>query len=268
MARDETTGRKRRSSRPRPESIDLRSGDPEQAGFPTAPVRPPVGERRLPVAAILVVALIGLAVVKPWAAPRGETARSGPAVPRPRPSAIDSAPPTPAPTADTAADLAGPICLGASAWRIASLELWRDQDVRVWRSIEPIDEATGPLDPAIPTAPAVGLKIRALGWCAPAYGPERPVGPAEVEAWIVIDGVAHELELRQTLPAEGTTYLAAVYVPVARCALGTTCPPSATMSPQPWTSGRIVFRYRDLGRRTTAWFGADAMLSDSVPGSP
>jgi hypothetical protein len=268
MARDERRDGKPRSPVPRPESIELRSGDPEQAGFPMAPVRLPVADRRIPVAAIVVVALIGLAVVKPWATPGGETARTEQAVPRPRPSAIDTASPTPGPTADMAAELAGPICLGAGAWRIVSLELWRDQDVRVWRSIEPIHEASGPLDPAIPTAPAVGNEIGALGWCAPTYGRDRPNGPAQVEAWIVMDGVAHDLELRQVLPEEGTTYLAAVYVPVGRCALGTTCAPAATMSPQPWTSGRIVFRYRDLGSGTTAWFGADAMLSDAVPRTP
>jgi hypothetical protein len=262
MARKEARRGRSSPATPRPESVELRSGDPEHGGFPIAPVRPPVADRRLPLAAVLVVALIGLAVVKPWATPGDEAARSGPADPRPAPSVVDTSSPTPGPTPDTAADLAGPVCLGAGGWEIASLETWRDHDVRVWRAVDPIGQAAGPLDPRIPTAPAVGLEIRALGWCAPAYGPDRPVGPAQVTAWIVIDGVAHELELRQILPEEGATYLAAVYVPVAPCPLGTTCPRSATRSvTQPWPSGRVVFRYEDLGGRTTTWFGADAMLS-------
>lgn len=276
MARD---GEPRRSSSPsrpesrpdsRPESIELAVGDPEHGGFAVAPVGPPARQRGLSFAALAVVLVIALAVVKPWAGPGGASTQSGPDVVRPLPAAstTEAAAATPGPTADTAADIAAPLCLGAGAWRIASLELWRERDVRVWRAIEPIAEASGPLDPTIPTAPAVGLEIRALGWCAPAYGPGRPIGPADIQAWIVIDGVAHELELLQVLPWEQTTYLAGIYVPVAPCPIGTTCPRTATRSvPQLWTSGRVVFRYEDLGAGTTAWFGAEAMLSEAVPGS-
>jgi len=256
------TGRTPRSRSPRPESIELEAATPESSGFPVRPVRPPVRDRGLSVAAALVVALIGLAVLKPWAVDHAGTAPDGPAVPRPRPPA-SRAPATPGPTADTAADLAGPVCLGAGAWRIASLEIWRDHEVRVWRAIEPIGAAGGPLDPAIPTAPVVGLEIRALGWCAPAYGAERPVGPAQVTAWIVVDGVAHELELRQVLPEHGATDLAAIYVPMGRCALDEPCAsPADRAAPQAWTSGRVVFRYEDLGSGATAWFGADTVLSE------
>jgi hypothetical protein len=153
--------------------------------------------------------------------------------------------------------VAGPICHGAGAWRIASLETWRGQDVRVWRAVEPIADADGPIDPAIPTVPVVGDAVAALGWCAPAYGPERPIGPTRIDGWVVLDGAAEELELQRVLPIRGTTHLAALYVPVAPCPLGATCPPGRDAEAQRWTTGRVVFRYEDLGAATVAWFGAD-----------
>ena len=270
MARRDEANSRSTPAAPRPESVELPAADvgDEQAGFPVAPVRPPVGGRGFPIAAIVVVILIGFAVAKPWAGPGGESARQ-PLVARPQAVASPAGLATPGPTADTAADLAAPICLGAGAWRIASLETWRDNDVRVWRAIEPSAAASGPLDGAIPTVPAVGVEIRALGWCAPVYGPARPVGPATVEAWLVINGVARDLTLRRVLPEAGATYLGGLYVPVGPCPFDASCAPTATRAaPQPWTSGRIVFRYEDLGAGTTAWFGADAMLSELVPGTP
>ena len=227
---------------------------PEQIGFPVTPVRPPIAERWLSIAGAFVALLIGLAFLKPWGA-------AGDA-PTPPPRRVIATPtPAPRPTDDSAEGLAGPVCLEPGAWRIASVETWRDSQVRVWRAIEPVTEASGPLDPAIPTVPLFGLEVQALGWCAPAYGPERPVGPAQVDAWIVIDGVADEVELRQVLPARGTTALAGLYVPMARCALGATCAPTATrLVPQRWETGRVVFRYEDRGAAATLWFGADVEL--------
>ena len=229
---------------------------PEQIGFPVRQVRPPIADRGLSIAGGLAALVIGIAFLKPWGS-MGDTPTPGPR----RVTATATAGPTPRPTDDSADGLAGPVCLGAGAWRIASVETWRNQDVRVWRAIEPIGEASGPLDPAIPTAPVVGLEILALGWCAPVYGAERPVGPAQVDGWIVLDGVAHLLELRQVLPARGSTALAGLYVPVAPCALGVPCEPAQTrFVTQRWETGRVVFRYEDRGAATTLWFGADVEL--------
>jgi len=230
---------------------------PAQIGFPVTPVLPPIADRGLAMAGFVVALVVGLAFVKPW----GEVGDAPTPGPR-RVAATATAGPTPQPTDDESAEgLAAPVCLGAGAWRIASLETWRDHDVRVWRAIEPVADASGPLDPAIPTVPLFGLEIEALGWCAPAYGPERPVGPVEVNGWIVLDGVAQVLELRQVLPARGTTVLAGLYVPLAPCALGVPCAPAQTrFVPQRWVTGRVIFRYEDRGAATTLWFGADVEL--------
>lgn len=230
---------------------------PEQIGFPVTPVRPPSAGGGLSIVGALVAIVIGLAFLKPWG-PAGDSPTPGPR----RVLAVATPAPTPRSIDDSAEGLAGPVCLGAGAWRVASLETWRDQDVRVWRAIEPVAEASGPLDPAIPTVGIFGLEVEAIGWCAPAYGSDRPIGPAQVDGWIVMDGIAHLLELRQVLPARGTTALAGLYVPMAPCALGVPCAPSQTrFIAQRWQTGRVVFRYQDRGASATRWFGADVELS-------
>src|SRR5207248_3056047 len=134
-----------------------------------------VEERRLSTALGIVIVLLAAAILKPWTAGPAEPTGLGAVAPVSAPAI------TPIPTEDRSADgLAYPICLGTGGWRVASLETWRTQDVRVWRAIEPIGAATGPLDPAIPSVPIVAVQLRALGWCAPAYGSDRPIGPASV----------------------------------------------------------------------------------------
>ena len=234
---------------------------PEQIGFPVTPVRPPIADRGLSIAGAVVAFVIALAFLKPWGA-AGDAPTSGPRrVVAPIPAA------TPRPTDDSPEGLAGPVCLGAGAWRVASVETWRDQDVRVWRAIEPVLDASGPLDPMIPTVPLFGQEVQALGWCAPVYGPERPVGPVVVDGWFVLKGFAHELELRQVLPARGTTMLAGLYVPISPCPLGAPCAPAQTrFVTQRWETGRVVFRYVDEGAAMTLWFGGEVELY--VPSGP
>jgi hypothetical protein len=252
------------------DTLEPESQPAGQIGFPVAPVRPPVADRGLAIAAGIVALVVGLAVVKPW----GTATGPAPAPPRPVAGASTGTSTnarTPRPTADTSAEgVAGPVCLGASGWRIASLEAWRAQDVRVWRAIEPLPTASGPSDATIPTVPVVGFEVEALGWCAPAYGPDRPVGPAQVDAWILLAGVVHELELRRVLPARGETHLAGLYVPVARCPVGARCGPTdAPAVVQPWVTGRVVFRYEDGGTGESAWFGAEVELyQDEHSGAP
>jgi hypothetical protein len=211
-----------------------------------------------PLATAIVVLLVGLAVAKPW----GEGSVDRPSI-APRADAVAPSGP-PEPTADSAAALAGPVCLGAEAWRITSHETWRTREVRVWRAVEPIAEADGPLDPAIPSVPIVAVDLDALGWCAAAYGPDRPLGPATVSAWLVAGGSARELALVRVQP-EAETPIAALYVPADTCEAQAACPSCRPRSQRgAWPGGRVVFRYEDAGTGTVAWFAAEIVLLDEL----
>ena len=227
----------------------------------TMRVRPRSGDSSVAVALWAVAVLVGLAILKPWGAGNPQP------TPGPRPVTSVVAMVTPAPTEDRTADgLAAPICLGTGAWRVATLERWRTQDVRVWRAIEPIATASGPTDLSIPSVPIVAVELTGLGWCAPSYGPDTPVGPATVTAWLISDGIASELPLHQVRPPEGTTPIAALYVPLTRCPEPTFCAPLLPkLVPGSWTTGRVVFRYVDEGAARTAWFAAEVRI---LPPSP
>ena len=231
---------------------ELQEADEGRRGPALKPVGSRPAHHALSVATSLVAVLVAIAILKPWGP------GSAPAPPRvPRTALPVLATPTPRPTNESADGLAAPICLGAGAWQVASLETWRTQRVRVWRAVEPIADAVGPLDPAIPTVPVVALEIEALGWCAPTYGADRPAGPARVTAWFVLDAIAVELQLRQVLPERGTTQVAALYRLRGLCPPGPACPTTPTAVTEPWRTGRVVFRYEDLGGDRVAWFAAD-----------
>ncbi|MBI2781094.1 MAG: hypothetical protein HYX55_04770 [Chloroflexi bacterium] len=237
----------------------------------TIRVQPRSGDPSMAAAVWTVAALVGLAILKPWGTGSPRT------TPAPRPVTSVAAVVTPAPTEDRSADgLAAPICLGTGAWRVATLERWPTQDVRVWRAIEPIQTAGGPTDPSIPSVPIVAVELTGLGWCAPSYGPDVPVGPVTVSAWSVTGGVATELALRQVRPADGTTPIAALYLPLTRCPEPTVCIPLLPAPvPGSWTTSRVVFRWIDGGAGRTAWFAAEIQIlppapapSEEVPAGP
>ena len=206
---------------------------------------------RLGIASAIVALLVSLAVVKPW----GDI--GVPASAPPRPIFTEAPGPTPEPTDDTPLGLATPICLGTGAWRVASLETWRTQHVRVWRALDPAPGASGPLDPAIPVVPVIALGVEALGFCAPAYGPDMPIGPARIVAWWIDGGEAIDLPLLQVRPDRGTTPYAGLYRPVAECQ-SSWCPSVfRSQLAGPWTSGRVVFRYTDEADGRVVWFAVD-----------
>ena len=214
------------------------------AALAVTPVAAPRGSPRLAAGFWLVAAFVLIALLKPWGGGGRVAATLLPDVAGP-------AEITPEPTEDrSAVGLAEPVCLGAGAWRIATLETWRARSVRVWRAIEPVGAATGPLDPSIPAVPVAADVLTGLGWCAPAYGSEQPIGPAHVRAWQVVDGAAHEVALRQVQPADGVTPIAALYLPATGA----------------WTSGRVVFEYRDDGTGALRWLAADLQIAALAPG--
>ena len=235
-------------------------------GRALAPIRQRSTDARLAALTSVVALGVALAILKPWgvAAPQ-------PTV-RPRPVVVASPTLLPSPTRDLSpAGLASPICLSAGSWQITSRERWRTSDVQVWRAIEPATDIADPRDPTIPSAPVVALEVESLGWCAPAYGPHVPVGPADVTVWTVRDGIATVLPLLRVQPATGTTQIAALYRPAATCAGQATCAPG--LPPElrgAWVTSRIVFRYLDVGAGTKAWFAADVEIvaSDVVVPAP
>lgn len=248
-----------RSQPERPTPLDANAPAPEVSMLP---VRARPADSRLGPALGAVALLVALAILKPWGGGSPNATLAPNRFAAPTEGAIN-----PAPTEDRSADgLAGPICLGAGGWQIATLERWRTQDVRVWRAIEPLAAATGPTDPAIPSVAVVAIEISGLGWCAPAYGPDRPAGPDTVTAWSVHGGTATEIELAQVRPTAGTTPLAALYVPLTRCPDPGMCLPLLPAPvPRPWTSGRVVFRYLDEGTGHVVWLAADVTI---LPGDP
>jgi hypothetical protein len=214
-------------------------------------VQTPRAAPRLAAAMWVATAFVVIAVLKPWGG-------SAPAAPAPQQDVVVETVVTPAPTADRSAiGLAVAACLGTGAWRVASLETWRNRDVRVWRAIEPLAGATGLDDPEIPSVPVVADQLSGLGFCAPAFGPDMPIGPARIQAWQVVDPtganpIANPIALRQVQPVGGTTPIAALYVPRSG----------------PWTSGRVIFRYEDAGAGTTRWFAVELQVVSPAPTAP
>ena len=160
------------------------------------------------------------------------------------------------------------ICLEPGSWRTATIETWRDRTVRVWRAIDPVP-ASGPDSPAIPIVPAVGSRIAAIGFCAPVVGPDRPTGPATVDAWRLAPAGGAEaaptsapeaLELRQLVPNGSVSPLGGLFGP-----------PEPVGSTTGWPAGVVVFRYvRDAGTPSSAatWFGIEIVLTDALGRSP
>jgi hypothetical protein len=242
--------------------MDRRTPDPLDDA-PERPVRDLIVERvrtrpadqRLSVIAGLVATLVLLAVIKPW----GSGSPSPSYRPRlPTPAVTQRAPQA---TDDSAEGLAAPICLGTGGWRVASLETWRTQNVRVWRAIDPVAAVSGPLDPTIPSVPIVAVELDALGYCAPSFGPDKAVGPATVEAWTVTGSEVVAVRLQQVRPPRGSTPLGGLYLPVELCATPPACrSPISREVPLAWETGLVVFHWHDAGTGRDAWFAADVTI--------
>lgn len=198
------------------------------------------------VVAAVVVALIVLAIAKPWA-PVGHWPYESAIAARPRDTAIVSpgsqlsASSAPSDGVDAVAD----ICFEPTSWRTATIETWRMRTVRVWRALDPAD-ATGPADPTIQVVPAVGTTIPAIGYCAPARGPDEPSGLAHVDAWQLDSGETRSIELHQVAPDVVSPY-GALFGP----------PGSEGDDATSWPSGTFIFRYVDLETRSERWFGLE-----------
>lgn len=196
----------------------------------------------------IVIALIALAIAKPWT--WGQPAESGaPTVPR-QPSAIAvsaTVQPTPA------HDAVGAICHESTEWRVASIGEFVGARLREWAYVTPVP-AEGPGDPAIPFAVFAFERAEALGYCAPSA--ERLGADMLVGVFLLDDegaGTAFRITRLSKTPASS---VAGLFEP------GATTPPrgpapAGTVTTS-WQPGRYVFslRTRTHGER---WFGVELL---------
>jgi len=229
-------------------------GRPREGAFtPTrlTSSRPPVGLWL----AITVVALVA-AIAKPWAPGPPDGHAAGAVGAEGAVGAVGQgvrSSPTPVPTVrpDSAGPLVALFCLDPESWRIATIERWRDQTIRVWRAIEPIVTATGPNDARIPLFPVVSEGVTELGWCAPVVGPDRPVGLATVEAWQLTAAGSVAIRTSSTRATGMGLSFGGLYLPPGE--------PGAEV----WPDGAYVFRYHEPTGRER-WFAVEVELRPST----
>jgi hypothetical protein len=151
------------------------------------------------------------------------------------------APSTEVPSAESAVES---ICFNPLSWRVATIERWRDQTIRVWRAIEPRTVATGPEDGRVPITPLVSEGVIELGWCAPVDGTTRIVGSAIVEVWRRTPTGAQPVTMSSQRPGPATSPYGALY--------GAPAAPVVML----WNDGTYVFHQR-APNGEESWFGVD-----------
>jgi hypothetical protein len=224
-----------------------RPGDGTFAPVQLTAARPPVGRW-------LALAVIGLVIIvaKPWGAAEQQASRSGGlAVGVLRPSPVSRESPSPTIPPDSAGPLVASFCLDPRSWRVATIERWRDQTIRVWRAIDPVASASGPDDARIPTFPIVSEGITELGWCAPVVEPERPLDGAAIKVWRRSPNGSIAIPMSPSRPVDDATSLGALYLPPGA--------PAAEV----WKDGTYVFRYREPAGRER-WFAVEVELRPST----
>jgi hypothetical protein len=197
-------------------------------------------------AALVAGALIVLGV-KPWATEE----HHDPSLSSVAPAAIASTDaPQPSERRRTPDEIVAADCLSPSGWRIFTVERWQDQTLRIWWAIDPV-VADDPTDPRIPILSIVAIDIPALGYCAPLFGPDRPLPGTVVRMWRMGpgDGIMEIRTARLQPPFE--TPLLALYAPPGSG--GERLDPAAT-----WPTGRYLF---STGNR---WFGVDLRIEPPV----
>jgi hypothetical protein len=203
--------------------------------------RPPLG-RWVGVA----VLLLGMVIVKPWGSDRAAPA-SPPAASRALAVAGEASVPavaTPTVDTDSSERAVESICFNPLSWRVATVERWRDQTIRVWRAIEPRAVASGPEDGRVPITPLVSEGVIELGWCAPVDGAPRMAGNAVVEVWRRTPSGAQPVTMSSQRPGPDTSPYGALY--------GAPAAPVVTL----WNDGTYVFHQR-APNGDESWFGVD-----------
>lgn len=214
--------------------------------------RPPV-ERWL----LLIIALVVLAVIKPWgsagdlndAGPPGVAQLGGVGAGSSGLSLGQTSPPSPG-QRDRIQALGVSFCLESRLWLVASVERWRDQHIRVWRAMEPAVGPIGPEDSTIPIVSVVSDGVTELGWCAPTVGADASPGSVDITVWRRSASIAAALNVESSRPASRFALDRSSFGDLYR-------PPTTAPSPdsEVWPSGTYVFRYRRDGQ--VRWFGVE-----------
>lgn len=193
-----------------------------------------------------VALLLGLAIAKPWG---GAPSPAAPSAPASRDRAVAMSRPVATVDPYSAGSAIATICLDPSSWRIATIERWRDQTIRVWRAIEPRPSATGPEDDRVPITSLVSEGVIELGWCAPVLGTIRIAGNAAVEVWRRTAVGVLPVTLTSHRPGPGTSPYGALYG-------SPTAAVSAASAVALWNDGTYVFHQR-APNGDDSWFGVN-----------
>jgi hypothetical protein len=207
-------------------------------------------------AAVLIVLLVGVSVLRPWgdgqpasaAGPAGSVPGRSPVsadgsaagLPAGDPDTVPSAAPTPARTPGPT-EIACPVAVS----RLVTLDRLGQWTVRTWMPAAPA-EATGPLDPAIPTIALDSQDVLGIGFClveggtSAVDGPVLSADPARrvglVRAWVVQGAAASPLALVPIRPASDMPGFALLYRPDDGLARAS-----------PWAAGRYVLSIGSVG---------------------
>jgi hypothetical protein len=178
-----------------------------------------------PVVAVVGVAAIVIALLKPWASAEPVATLLPVSSVAPDVAVVTAAP---APTAPSAESAASGLCFGVAEWRVVAAEIWSDRPVRAWIAADG-RVAHDPLDPNVAFTPVVATAVPSLGFCAPVVGDDRPPADAVVALWRLDDTGATTLRPRVREPAVATPF-GRLWWPPADVATG----------PATWPPGRYV----------------------------
>lgn len=243
-------------------------GTPDRTGGTAAPgdektpasdlTRLRVDDRRPLVGVILTIAILTLAVLKPWGggvdASRPVPSDRSSAAPADFAAATPGLPP-PSSTTQPGYDAPGGQCYPSSEWRLFALEMNTGRRLRTWLSIEP-GSASNPEDRAVPFVHLVTDRLLALGFCVGSRSAGAPA-TLDARAWTLASaGAALPVPLAPLaayMPRQAE--LGAVYLP----------PRSTSRAAAGWSPGRYVFAVR-LGPGDTDlhWFGVDVIVAPSA----
>jgi hypothetical protein len=194
----------------------------------------------------LAVVLLGVAIVKPWGSDGASPASPATASRALALAGWASVSVVATPVVDTASAerAVESICFNPLSWRVATVERWRDQTIRVWRAIEPRAVASGPEDGRVPITPLVSEGVIELGWCAPVDDSVRMAGSAVVEVWRRTPTGAQPVTMSSQRPGPATSPYGALY--------GAPSAPVVTL----WNDGTYVFHQR-APNGEESWFGVE-----------